>query len=108
MTMDIIALASVEANRHSKLPGRGTGAACCRREILRKLCFSLQPGSPFANEARGQWAHGSPEAAVIDGYSHVNIVIGILQQLYLDLVLLGFELDLICLHVGQSGDQLIT
>jgi hypothetical protein len=47
-----------------------------------------QPGHPFANKARGEWAQGSPEVAVIDGYSHVNIAIGVLQQLHLDLVLL--------------------
>jgi hypothetical protein len=27
-----------------------------RSEIPRKLFFSLQPGSPFANKARGHWA----------------------------------------------------
>jgi hypothetical protein len=38
--------------------------------------------------------------AIIDGNAHVDVAIGILQDLYLNLILLGLELDLISSHVG--------
>jgi hypothetical protein len=38
--------------------------------------------------------------AIIDGSAHVDVAIGILQDLYLNLILLGLELDLISSHVG--------
>jgi hypothetical protein len=38
--------------------------------------------------------------AIIDGNAHVDIAIGILQDLHLNLILLGLELDLISSHVS--------
>lgn len=46
--------------------------------------------------------------AIIDGNAHVEVAIGILQNLYLNLILLGLELDLVCTHVGQQGGELGT
>jgi len=40
--------------------------------------------------------------AVIDGYAHMEIALGILQQLHFNLVLFGLELDLIRLYIGQA------
>jgi hypothetical protein len=52
-----------------------------------------------ANEARRKGAHGAPEVAIIYGNAHMDVAIGILQDLHLNLVLLGLELDLISLWV---------
>jgi hypothetical protein len=38
--------------------------------------------------------------AIVDGNAYVDVAIGILQDLYLNLILFGLELDLISLHVG--------
>ena len=46
--------------------------------------------------------------AIIDSNAHVDVAIGILQNLYLNLILLGLELDLISSHVGQLGGELGT
>jgi hypothetical protein len=65
-------------------------------------CFD-QPSLPAifpANKAGRKRAHSSPEVAIIDGNAHVDVAIGILQDLYLNLILLGLELDLISSHVG--------
>jgi hypothetical protein len=38
--------------------------------------------------------------AIIDGNAHVDVAIGVLQDLYFNLILLGLELDLISLNFG--------
>jgi hypothetical protein len=38
--------------------------------------------------------------AIIDGNPNVDVAIGILQELYLNLILLGPDLDLISSHAG--------
>ena len=54
----------------------------------------------LANKAGRKGTHSSQEVAIIDGNAHVDVAIGILQDLYLNLILLGVELDLISSHVG--------
>jgi hypothetical protein len=48
-------------------------------------------------DERGRTA--APEVAIIYGNAHMDVAIGILQDLHLNLVLLGLELDLISLWV---------
>jgi hypothetical protein len=55
-------------------------------------------------DARG--VHSSPKVAIIDGNGYMEVAIGILQDLHLNLVLLGLELDLIRFLLGQRGDEL--
>jgi hypothetical protein len=38
--------------------------------------------------------------AIIDGNADVDVAPGILQDLYLNLILLGLELDLVSSHAG--------
>src|SRR5262245_31160272 len=65
-------------------------------------------GRLLPDDALAERHDGGGQAAVVDRDEDMDVGLGVLQQLHLDLVALALEHDLISLQLAQRRDQLVA
>lgn len=75
---------------------------------VRAKPFSPSLVVSLPNKALTQWAERRWKTANVHADLNVNVVLRILQDLYLDVVLLALELDLVPVRAGHFNENLLA